>query len=203
MGRCYFATHDVGPEIQLYPPHTRITAVAPLSNLQMDCDWGFDCEGGKPVGTAPVFHLHTEDELHRLSRWAQFGDATGRGHRMLFALFASTYDPVPLAGLPGNIMAFTDFRSVLMLNGYRDLPRYPRLLPRGALGNSSAQLAPSRDGDVLAMSCWTGSFEVEGIVIYRHGSPTAHRLAVHNMSRQIRAALRELGAHWSSTPVAP
>lgn len=183
----------------LYPPHTRISVVDPLSNVQMDCDWGFDCLNGEPVSTAPIFHLHTQDDLHRLSGWAQFGDASSHGSRMLFAAFASTYDQAMTNGMPGNVMAFTDFRMVLMMEGYRDLLHYPHLLPRGALGNSSVQLARSRGGDVLAMSCWTGAIEVEGVVLYRHGSPKVRRLAMDDLSRQVRA-LTALRAEGGSAP---
>jgi hypothetical protein len=58
----------------LYPAHTRITQFPSLTNQQMDCDWGFACQNGQAVTSAQMFHLRTEDDLHRLSGWAQFGD---------------------------------------------------------------------------------------------------------------------------------
>jgi hypothetical protein len=176
----------------LYPAHTRVSALDPLSNVEMDCDWSFDCADNQPLTTAPVFHLHTQDELHRLSGWAQFGDRPGKTSRMLFALYASRYAAGDEQGLPWNVAAFSDFRAVLISDGYRDLNHFPALPPRGDVGNSSAQQMRSPNGDVLAMSCWVGSIEVEGVAVYSHQSIAQRTLAMRDLSRQIRSAVGEM-----------
>lgn len=77
-----------------------------------------------------------------------------------------------------------------MSERYEDLPlnRVPRMVPHGAIGNISLQMARSLDGDLVAMACWTGSIEIEGTVVYVHGSKAAQRIAVRDLARQIRAA---------------
>lgn len=188
-------THAAGPariSPSLYPPHTQISMVDPLSNNQMDCDWGFSCEGNQPVTSVPLFHLRTQDDLHRLSGWAQFGNTPGGSSRMLFAVFASRYSPTTEQGMPWNVLAFSDFRAVLISDMYNEVDHFPRLIPKGQVGNSSAQLLLSRDGDMLAMTCWVGSIEVEGVAIYAHGSKAQHQLAVKDLSRQIRTAVNEM-----------
>lgn len=176
----------------LYPPHTQISTLDPLSNSQMDCDWGFSCQGDQPVTSAPLFHLRTQDDLHRLSGWAQFGNTPGGANRMLFAVFASRYSPTAKQGMPWNVLAFSDFRAVLISDMYQEINHFPRLIPKAQVGNSSAQILQSRDGDMLAMTCWVGSIEVEGIAIYAHGSKAQHQLAVKDLSRQIRTAVSQM-----------
>jgi hypothetical protein len=176
----------------LYPTHTRITSMDPLAKAQMDCDWGFDCHQNQPVTAVPLFHERTQDELHRLSGWAQFGDSRKPATRMLFALFAPRYSATGEDGMPGNVAAFADFRGVLIADGYTDLERYPRLLPRGVLGNTSAQRATATNNDVLAMTCWTGSIEVEGVVVYVHHNAVQRRTAMRDLARQVRAGVHSL-----------
>jgi hypothetical protein len=176
----------------LYPARTRITTIDPLSNQRMDCNWGFSCRAGQPDTSAPVFHLRTQDDLHRLSGWAQFGDTPGGSSRMLFALFASRYSPGSEEGMPWNVLAFSDFRAVLISDRYAEIERFPRLIPAGQIGNSSAQRLRSRDGDALAMSCWVGTVEVEGLAMYAHRSASQERLAMHDLSRQVRAAVKDV-----------
>jgi hypothetical protein len=173
----------------LYPRHTTITSLSSLSNGQMDCDWGFACHDGHPVTASWVFHLRTQDDLHRLSGWAQFGDTRGAGGRMLFALFASRYSGDASNGLPWNVAAFADFRGATLSTGYQDLNRMPRLLPQGMVGNASVQVTRSPGADALAMASWTGSIEVEGVVVYAHHSAAQQRLARRDLIRQMRAAV--------------
>jgi hypothetical protein len=40
------------------------------------------------------------------------------------------------------------------------------------------------------MACWTGSVEVEGVVVYAHGSAMIRTLASRALTRQIAAAVR-------------
>jgi hypothetical protein len=111
---------------------------------------------------------------------------------MLFAVYASRYSDDSSDGVPWNVLAFADFRGALMSQQYSDLNRVPQLLPKGVIGNTSAQLARSSDGDVYALSCWTGSIEVEGVVIYAHNAPAQRRVAQRDLARQVRAAVRAL-----------
>lgn len=171
-----------------YPTQTRINTLAPLSNQQMDCNWGFACHDGKPLLQSWVFHLQTQSDLHRLSGWAQFGDARVHTRRILFAVFASHYSADASDGLPWNIAAFSDFRGATLSTGYQDLEHMPRLLPNGMLGNTSVQQLRSRNADAIAMACWVGSMEVEGIAIYTHGMTDQRRIAMRSLTRQMRAA---------------
>lgn len=171
-----------------YPVQTRISTLAPLSNQQMDCTWSFACHDGQPLLQSWVFHLQTQDDLHRLSGWAQFGDSRAHTHRILFAVFASHYSPDPTDGLPWNIAAFSDFRGATLSTGYQDLDHTPRLLPTGMLGNTSVQQLRSRSQDAIAMACWVGSIEVEGLAIYTHGNKNQRRIAMRSLTRQIRSA---------------
>lgn len=179
---------------RLYPAHTRLIDLPQVTNQQMDCKWGFSCEEGQPVTSAPIFHFQVQDALHRLGGWARFGNRTGFGPTMLFALFASRYNSGNENGLPWNVSAFSDFRGALMSRGYGDLDlaHIPRLVPPGTLGNASVQLAHTADGDILAMACWTRSVEVEAIAIFVHGSMAQYRLAFRALTRQMRAALRTI-----------
>src|SRR5947209_2285457 len=98
-----------------YPPHSHISYVAPLSNEQMDCMWGFFCEG-----SIPVFHVTTERDLHRLDGWAQF--AGWHHNAMTFELFASRYSAsIDDQGTSASAAAFTEFAAVLRGAGYRCL----------------------------------------------------------------------------------
>lgn len=176
----------------LYPPQTRISRLEPLSNQQMDCDWSFACHDGQPLLQSWIFHLRTQDDLHRLSGWAQFGDASVHARRILFAVFASRYGPDTSDGLPWNVAAFSDFRGATLSTRYQDLEQTPRLLPKGALGNTSVQQLRSRSGDAIAMACWVGSIEVEGIALYTHGATDQRNIAVRSLTRQMRNAAASL-----------
>jgi len=179
----------------LYPAHTRISQLSPLSNQEMDCDWSFGCQNGQPIYGTWVFHLRSQDDLHRLSGWAQFGDTGSHTERMLFAVYASGYSSGDSDGLPWNVAAFSDFRAATLGSGYTDLDRVPQLVPKGMLGNVGAELLRSRSGDVIAMACWVGSVEVEGIAVYVHGMPLQRRIALSSLARQIRSAVvAELGS---------
>lgn len=108
---------------------------------------------------------------------------------MLFALSASRYSADPGNGLPWKVAAFADFRGATLFSGYHDLDRMLRLFPKGMVGNASVQLASSPCADALAMASWTGSIEVEGVVVYAHHSAAQQRLARREPIRQMRAAV--------------
>jgi hypothetical protein len=58
----------------VYPPGTHIAYRPVLTNAEMDCLWGFFCEGN-----VPLFHFQTQDQLHRVDGWAQFAGVQRRG----------------------------------------------------------------------------------------------------------------------------
>ena len=186
-----FATSAPHIAPALYPARTRISVLAPLSNQQMDCNWGFACHNGQALLQSWIFHLRTQDDLHRLSGWAQFGDVRPLARRMLFAVFASHYSLDASNGLPWNIAAFSDFRGATMSMRYQELEHTPPFLPKGILGNTSVQQLRSNSIDILAMACWAGSIEVEGIAIYTHGETHQERIAMQSLTGQMRAATAE------------
>jgi hypothetical protein len=108
-----------------------------------------------------------------------------------FAVFASQYAATADRELPWNVRAFSDFRGTLLTGSFNDVPlsRVPPLIPRGTVGNVSEQFARSSKGDVVAMACWIGSVEVEGIGVFTHGSAAEERLAVRYLTRQMQAAV--------------
>ncbi len=59
---------DVPPGI--YPPGTHVVHEPAISNQEMDCMWGFFCEGGH----IPLFHFALQGQLHRVSGWGWFAD---------------------------------------------------------------------------------------------------------------------------------
>jgi hypothetical protein len=155
----------------------------------MDCAWGFVCQDGQPLVHQPLFHLRTQDDLHRLGGWAQFASGGVQGHHLLFALLASHYGPSDPESMPWNVQAFSDFRIALTVVGYRDVERVPRLAPKGAVANQSLQVLHSPTMTVLAMSCWTGSIEIEGTAIFHPNSVALRRVALHHLIAQMRAAV--------------
>lgn len=176
----------------LYPARTSITSTMDLSNVEMDCTWGFVCPEGGPRPGTPLFHFRTQDAMHRTMGWAQFGDTLSRKYPMLFALYASRYGAGSDNGMPWNVRAFADFRTALIVASYTDIDPVPRLFPAGQIGVSSEQVLRSKDGDILAMACWTGSIEVEGMVIYPHRSNAAATIALRSLTNQIRLAVKSL-----------
>jgi hypothetical protein len=176
----------------LYPAHTTLSTSNNVSNTQMDCDWGFTCANGAPLMQQPLFHFTTEDDLHRISGWAQFGRMRTQGKQMRFAIYASQYvDGQDAEGLPWSLRAFVDFRLTTLAHGFAELNRDPVLNPHGVLGNSGGQILRGRSQDVLALSCWAGSVEVEAVAIYAHGDHGARSIALRDLTRQARVAVRE------------
>lgn len=176
----------------LYPAHTQLIERATVSNSQMDCEWGFACQNGEPLIQRPVFHFTTEDDLQRVSGWAQFGRVRSHGKEMLFALYASRYvDGQDAEGLPWSLRAFVDFRLATLAHGFAELNHDPALVPKGVLGNSGGQIVLSSGRDILALSCWAGSIDVEAVAIYTHGDRRARSIALRDLTGQVRLAMRQ------------
>jgi len=190
LGAVAAGTPRISP--RLYPVHAQLSVISPLSNQAMDCDWGFVCQRNQSLAQQPLFHLNTEDALHRVSGWAQFGQVRTNGREMLFALYVSHYaDGQDTEGLPWSLRAFADFRGTNLSHGFSELTHDPVLVPHGVLGNSGAQIARSPSEDVLALSCWAESIEVEAVAIYVHGSRGARTLALRDLTRQVRSAVSQ------------
>ena len=168
-----------------YPAGTHITYFATLSNHRLDCMWGFFCEG-----QLPLFHVQTQDQLHRTSGWAQY--ATWRRHheKMQFVVYGSTYAAgADSAGTPWSQAAFDDLLLATHVNGYLPLRHMPRLLPATAPGGSIAELQLSGSLDLVVMACWTGSQEVEAIVVFDHRSSSDRKMALRDLAQQVRVAI--------------
>jgi hypothetical protein len=121
----------------VYPAHTQLSGSTDVSNSQMDCDWGFTCLSGEPLMQQPLFHFTTEDNLHRVSGWAQFGKVRTHGKQMLFAIYASRYvDGRDAEELPWSLCAFADFRLTTLAHGFAELNHDPVLVPHGTPGTA-------------------------------------------------------------------
>ena len=170
----------------LYPRGAHITYRPSLSNDAMDCLWGFFCEGN-----VPLFHVQTQDQLHRADGWGQFAGLRRHGQMvMAFELFASHYAPgADQQGMAWSAAAFDDFLQVSLLQGYTPAPHISQLLPRGVGGASGALLQSSGKDDLLVMACWRGSAEVEAIATFPQRSQTLRAVAVRDLSQQVAAAL--------------
>jgi hypothetical protein len=169
-----------------YPAGAHIAYHPTFSNHQMDCAWGFFCEGN-----VPLFHYFTQDQLHRLSGWAESAASRSRGTIIAFQLFASRYDPqVGDDGTPWNVRAFQDLATTTHDHGYRPLPSAPALVPDAARGGVLAESKTSGHSELLVMACWTGSVEVEAIAMFDRHSAGAHSAALADLSRQVTVAMR-------------
>jgi len=170
----------------LYPGGAHISYQSVLSNEQMDCMWGFFCEGN-----VPLFHFATQDQLHRVDGWGQFAGLRRHGRMVIgFELFVSRYAPASDAeGVSWSARAFADLRAAIYAHGYITLRHLPRLVPAADSGGYLAELEPSSDYDLVVMGCWTGSLEVEGIVMYDHHSPWAQHTALTDLTLQVKAAM--------------
>lgn len=152
----------------------------------MDCLWGFVCEGGNISN----FHLTPQDHLHRLGGWAQFAGIQQYGRMtMAFQLFASSYDPAPgETGTPWSEWAFRDLALALHDQGYSFDRRHAGLIVSGHEGGRLLAVQPLGAQDLVVMAGWSGSFEVEGIALYRHGSRAAKHTAWTSLALQLHLA---------------
>jgi hypothetical protein len=120
-----------------YPWGAHIGFHPVLTNVEVDCMWGFLlCEGN-----LPNFHVRTQTELHRISGWGQFAGIQRRGRTtMAFELFVSRYAPVPQeTGTAWSERAFLDLQAALHAQGYHLDRRNAALLPAARAGALSWQ----------------------------------------------------------------
>jgi hypothetical protein len=174
----------LGVPAGLYPTGAHVTYRPALTNHAMDCMWGYVCEDG-----LSLFHVNTQDTLHRLGGWAQFAGIRHQDRTtMAFELFASRYDSEPnLSGTPWSELAFIDLQKAIDGQGYHLVPDGIHLLTTPTAGG--ALVALRRDGrqDLVVMAAWSGSTEIEGIALYEH-SPAAKQTAWTSLARQIERA---------------
>jgi hypothetical protein len=173
-----------------YPAGASISFRPTLSNHQMDCLWGFFCEGG-----VPLFHLLSEDQLHRVGGWAQFAGLRQRGRiAVAFQLFASQYQAGTDAdGTPFSQEAFDDLIRVVHAHGYSVMANQPHLVPAAANGGSIAEVQRWSSNELIVMACWSGTQDVEAIVAVDHGSESVRRNALRDLTLQV---LRAAGTRW-------
>jgi hypothetical protein len=168
-----------------YPAGAHIAHLPSVSNHELDCSWGFFCEGN-----VPLFHFQTQDQLHRIGGWAMY--AGWRHHRssMQFALFASQYEAgVDADGTAWSRAAFDDLLVATHAHSYVPLRHVARLLPARVARGDIDELQRSGSKDLVVMACWSGSLEVEALVVFDHGSATARQMATHYLTQQVQAAM--------------
>ena len=174
----------LGIPAAVYPAGAHISYRPVLTNAEMDCLWGFFCEGN-----LPLFHFATQDQLHRVGGWGQFAGVQHRGRMTTaFELFVSRYDPVPDdTGIPWGERAFLDLKAAIRAQGYYLVPHGTDLLP--AAPATGALLAVQHLGkqDLVVMASWSGTLEIEGIALYDH-RPAARQSAWASLARQIHLA---------------
>jgi hypothetical protein len=172
----------------LYPAGASIS-YRTLSNHQMDCLWGFFCEGN-----VPLFHFYTQDQLHRVGGWAQFAGLRRHGRVVMsFELFSSRYRAGgDLDGTPFSKEAFEDLTNAIHAHGYVRLGQQPHLLPASVTGGSVAEIERLGPTELVVMASWSGTQEVESILLVDHGSASIRAAAYRYLTEQTVSASREL-----------
>jgi hypothetical protein len=170
----------------VYPSGAHIGYRPVLTNAEVDCMWGFTCEGGY----VPNFHFSGQDELHRLRGWGQFAGIQHRGRTtMAFELFVSRYDQIPdESGTPWSERAFLDLQTALLAQGYVRDGRDEALLPSARTGGVLVAVQYLGRQDLVVMARWSGNLEIEAIALYDHRPPAARQTARTSLALQIRLA---------------
>ena len=171
----------------VYPAGAHIGYRPELTNAEMDCMWGFVCEGGR----IPNFHFRTEEDLGRLAGWGQFAARQHNGRTtMAFGLFVSRYDAVrATTGTSSSEHAFQDLKAAIRAQRYHPDPRGRQLLPAERQGGTLVALQHLDTQDLVVMACWSGDLEVEGITLYDRWSEAARQTAQTSLALQIHLAL--------------
>jgi len=164
-----------------FPAGSHITLLPSLSNHALDCRWGFYCEGN-----VPLYHLHPQDELHRLSGWAQYATWRQHGQVMLFTLFPSRYRQ----GSPGDAGQFSraalaDLRFTISPHGYRPLHHFFPTIPARDPVSAYASLLLDGSVDIAVAGYQRGIHETEGIVVFSHGYPALREQALSRLREQV------------------
>jgi hypothetical protein len=169
----------------VYPPGAHIGYRPVLTNAEMDCLWGFFCEGN-----VPLFHFEMQDQLHRVAGWGQFAGVQHHGRTtMAFELFVSRYDPVPdEMGTPWSERAFLDLQLAIHAQGYLLDRRDADLLSAASGGGTLVAVQHLGKQDLVVMASWSGTLEIEGIALYDDRPPTARQTAWASLARQMHLA---------------
>ena len=174
-----------GLPARLYPPGAHVTYRPVLANAEMDCMWNSFCEGG-----IPLFHVATQEQLHRIGGWGQFAAVWHKGQvKTAFELFASSYESN--GARHWSVQAFADFHAAVAAHGY-SIARQQSLLLRVTSGRCLQAVEPgsgSDDKGLTVMACWSGNSEVEAIAMYPHHSRPSARTALTDLARQVTAAM--------------
>lgn len=171
---------------RLYPAGAHIGYSPALTNEQVDCLWGFFCEGN-----VPLYHFTTQDELHRSGGWGEFAGISQHGRvTMAFELFVSSY--ASGRNQPWSRAAFTDLRDAVLAQGYtiRRQPAHQLRVTSGGCMEALESGWSKEDQDLTVMACWSEDTEVEAIAMYPHHVSRAQGIAVTDLARQVRAAIQ-------------
>jgi hypothetical protein len=179
-------TPRVAIPAQYYPVGAHLAYIPHLPNHGVDCSWGFFCEGN-----VPLYHFHTQDQLHRLSGWAQYAGWRLGHERMTFALFASRYqDGVDANGIPWSRVAMKDLTYLLAAHDFTTVTGSLPFSEVTSLTNSLVAVKDSGPVDIVVTASRVGAIEVEAIVVFSHGSSSLRDTAVRLPMRQTRVAAR-------------
>lgn len=168
---------------KLYPSGTRLTYQPRVSNAEMDFDWGFvsDCHQPATRVSQPhvqsLFHLRSQDQLHRTSGWSQMANSLQGDRLTQFILYSSRYAGVNNpTGIRWSQVAMRDLELAVWLHGYRRLSRRALQLPFSRTGSSLVIFRRYGTVSVLLLAHQHGNREVEGMVSSTAGPPALHRL---------------------------
>jgi hypothetical protein len=169
----------------VYPAGAHIGYHPVLTNSEMDCMWGFFCEGN-----VPLFHFETQNQLHRLAGWGQFAGVQRRGQiTMSFELFVSQYGPAgDETGIPWSERAFLDLKMALRTRGYHFERHQSDLLLAIREGDALVAVQQLGKQDLVVMATWSQGVEIEGIALYDHRSGKAKHTARASLALQIHFA---------------
>ena len=168
-----------------YPPGAHIYFPPSLTNAEMDCRWGFFCDGG-----VPNFHFRTQDDLHRIDGWAEFAGVR-RHDRMVmaFEIFVSRYSSVSdETGAAWSERAFLDLEMALSARRYLRNERATNILRPQTTGGTLLAVQLLGKQDLVVMALWSGSLEIEAIALYDHRPSTARQTAWASLARQVHLA---------------
>lgn len=170
----------------VYPSGAHVSFRPHLTNAEMDCMWGFICEG-PPL---PNFHLTPEGQLNRVGGWGQFAGVQRHGRTvMAFELFVSRYGPnLRDAAMSGSEQAFHDLELAIWSQGYRPNPHATRLISKATNGGAIGAVQFLGTQDLVVMASWSGPEEIEGIALYDNKPSSAGQRAWTSLAQQIHLA---------------
>jgi hypothetical protein len=165
-----------------YPPTTHFRYFPDWSNRQFDCNFGWNCDSGEPF-----LHTRTEDQLHRQSGWAIWGE--WHGDKMGFELYSSIYAPTttPNSTAWSDTAAQDEHGALDALNDGTEAKTIPAVLPCDTPGQTFAVWVDKAYWHVLFITVsWGGTREIEAATVY----PRKRKWEARNyLITQVRAAV--------------